>query len=160
MFKTANITGAAAAVLASFSIGSFAVPTAASADVIGCSAPGGRQEAGAVIGGVIGGVLGNRIAGRRNRTVGTVVGAGAGAAAGSYVGCRQQEERARSRGYAYEDGRYRATRTVRVRSGPGSQYGVVDTLRAGERVDVRRSRRGWAQLDSGGWVNSSYIAMN
>ena len=162
MFKTANIAGATAAVLSSFAIGSFAIPTAASADVIGCDASGGRQEAGAVIGGVLGGVLGNRLAGRRNRTVGTVVGAGAGAAAGSYVGCRQQEERARTEQQRYADNRgdYSATRNVRVRSGPGTHYQQIGSISAGDRFDVSRSQYGWSQINGGGWINTDYIARN
>jgi Ni/Co efflux regulator RcnB len=61
--------------------------------VIGCDAPGGKQEVGAVIGAVLGGVAGNDLA-RHNRGAGTVLGATAGAAAGSYVGCNMQKNRA------------------------------------------------------------------
>lgn len=160
MKKTANFVGAAAVVLSSLSVGAIAAPTAASAQVFNCDAPGGRQEAGALIGGVAGALAGRAIAGRRNRTLGTVAGAAGGAALGSAVGCSQQRDRARRGGYAYENGRYRATRTVRVRSGPGTRYAAVDTLRPGDRFDVTRRSGGWVRLDNGGWVNSSYIAMN
>jgi Ni/Co efflux regulator RcnB len=57
--------------------------------VIGCDAPGGKQEGGALIGAVLGGLAGNSIS--KHSTTGTIVGAGAGAAAGSYVGCRMQK---------------------------------------------------------------------
>lgn len=58
--------------------------------VIGCDAPGGKQEGGAVIGAVLGGLAGNSLS-KHHSTTGTLVGAGAGAAAGSYVGCRMQK---------------------------------------------------------------------
>jgi Ni/Co efflux regulator RcnB len=58
--------------------------------VIGCDAPGAKQETGAVIGAVLGGLAGNSLA-RHNRGTGTVLGATAGAATGSYVGCNMQK---------------------------------------------------------------------
>ena len=61
--------------------------------VIGCDAPGGKQEGGALIGAVLGGLAGNSLS-KHHSTTGTLVGAGAGAAAGSYVGCRMQKSEA------------------------------------------------------------------
>lgn len=59
--------------------------------IFGCSASGGKQVPGAVIGGVLGGFLGNRIAGGGSRTLGTVLGGALGAAAGSALGCHLQK---------------------------------------------------------------------
>ncbi len=163
MSKTFTTAVAALASLAA--LGAAAMPTAASAQgrgngVTNCDAPGGRQAAGAVIGGVLGGVLGNRVA-RNERTLGTVVGAGAGAAAGSYIGCTQQRTRAAQQGrYAQGGGAYSATTNVRVRSGPGTGYGQVGSLRAGDRFDVAGNRNGWVQLSDGGWISSRYVANN
>lgn len=152
---------AAAAVAA---LGAAALPMSAQAQqrgggIIGCDAPGGRQTAGAVVGGVLGGVLGNRVA-RNERTLGTVAGAAAGAAAGSYIGCSQQRARANSQGYSQpvaSSGGYYATRNVRVRSGPGTSYGQVGSLRAGDSFDVAGSRAGWVQVANGGWVSANYV---
>lgn len=162
MKTAANFAGVAAVVMSGMIVLPFAAaPTAASAQVFNCDAPGGRQEAGALIGGVAGALAGRALAGRRNRTLGTVAGAAGGAAVGSAVGCSQQRDRARNDPrYAYRDGRYRATTALRVRSGPGTRYGVVDSLRPGDRFDVSERRGGWVQIDNGGWVSSNYIAMN
>lgn len=54
-----------------------------------------------------------------------------------------------------------ATGNVNVRSGPGTQYGKVDTLGRGERVDVQQCQGSWCYVvKSGpdGWVSSSYLA--
>jgi surface antigen len=59
--------------------------------ILGCSAEGGKQGTGAIIGGIAGAVLGNVIAGRGNRTLGTLLGGAAGAAAGSAIGCKLQK---------------------------------------------------------------------
>lgn len=53
-----------------------------------------------------------------------------------------------------------ATTTVNVRSGPGTQYGVVDVLRAGEWVDIERQRGGWCYVSKpgpNGWVSCRYL---
>lgn len=65
-------------------------PLPAQAGVLGCSASGGKQEGGALIGAVVGGVAGHSLA-RGDRGTGTVLGAATGAAAGSYVGCEMQK---------------------------------------------------------------------
>lgn len=54
-----------------------------------------------------------------------------------------------------------ATGTVNVRNGPGTGYGVVDTLRRGEGVDVDRCRGGWCYVRKSGpdgWVSANYLA--
>jgi hypothetical protein len=55
-----------------------------------------------------------------------------------------------------------ATASVNVRSGPGTQYGVVDTLYPGENVDVDGCRSsGWCLIEHSGpdgWVSARYLA--
>lgn len=53
-----------------------------------------------------------------------------------------------------------ATSNVNVRSGPGTGYGVVDTLRRGERVDIQYCRGSWCFVEKrgpDGWVSSRYL---
>jgi hypothetical protein len=54
-----------------------------------------------------------------------------------------------------------ATGSVNVRSGPGTQYGVVDTLQRGEDVNVEGCRSsGWCLIEHSGpdgWVSSRYL---
>lgn len=54
-----------------------------------------------------------------------------------------------------------ATASVNVRSGPGTQYRVVDTLRPGQQVDIDRcATNGWCYVIKAGpdgWVSSSYL---
>lgn len=157
MSKSFKITLATAAALASLVS---AAPMAASAQANGitnCDAPGGRQAAGAVIGGLLGGVVGSNLA-RNERTAGTIVGAGAGAAAGSYIGCNQQRARANSQ--ASSGGQYRATSNLRIRSGPGTNYGTRGTLSAGQPFSVINSQGEWVQIAGGGWVNAHYVTRN
>ena len=124
--------------------------------VTNCDAPGGRQQAGALIGAVIGGIAGNAVA-KNERTLGTVVGAGAGATAGSYIGCNQQ--RARVAGEA-SGGDYRATSNLRIRSGPGTQYSQRGSLSAGQPFTAIGSEGEWVQIAGGGWVSAHYVAPN
>ncbi|WP_171015875.1 SH3 domain-containing protein [Devosia sp. FKR38] len=54
-----------------------------------------------------------------------------------------------------------ATNNVNVRSGPGTYYGVVDTLRRGERVDVQQCRGSWCYVEKrgpDGWVSANYLS--
>lgn len=55
-----------------------------------------------------------------------------------------------------------ATTSLNVRSGPGTQYRVVQVLQRGERVDVEYCRSGWCFLDMGwngnGWASQNYLA--
>lgn len=53
-----------------------------------------------------------------------------------------------------------ATGSVHVRSGPGVQYRVLDTLYRGERVDIRQCRAGWCYVvhrGPDGWVSAGYL---
>lgn len=54
-----------------------------------------------------------------------------------------------------------ATGNVNVRSGPGTGYGVIDSLRRGEPVDVQQCRGSWCYVEKSGpdgWVSSNYLA--
>jgi SH3 domain-containing protein len=54
-----------------------------------------------------------------------------------------------------------ATSNVNVRSGPGSNYQAVDTIRRGERVDVQGCEGGWCYIEKrgpDGWVSWRYLA--
>ena len=153
--------------------------------VIGCEAPGGRQEAGAVIGAILGGVIGNRVA-RGEPGAGTVVGAVLGAAAGSAVGCQSQHDRdpptTYGNGYGYQNyGGYRlapyvqgaryqrsgeamvATSNLTVRAGPSTRTRPLGTLRAGQRFQALANVRGtdWVLVGQNGvgvgYVHGAYI---
>ncbi|ODT68146.1 MAG: hypothetical protein ABS75_21485 [Pelagibacterium sp. SCN 63-23] len=53
-----------------------------------------------------------------------------------------------------------ATGNVNVRSGPGTGYRVVDTLRRGEQVDVQYCRGSWCFVEKrgpDGWVSANYL---
>jgi uncharacterized protein YraI len=53
-----------------------------------------------------------------------------------------------------------ATTSVNVRSGPGTSFGVVDTLSPGQSVDVLGCRTGWCYVEKSGpdgYVSSSYL---
>jgi hypothetical protein len=45
---------------------------------------------------------------------------------------------------------------LNVRSGPGTAFGVVKTLRRGDIVTVDRTENGWSYIGSG-WVNSRFL---
>lgn len=138
-------------------IAAAAVPMAANAQANGitnCDAPGGRQQAGAAIGAVLGGLAGSQVS-RNERTLGAVVGAGAGAAAGSYIGCNQQRARANTQG---GQDMYRASSNLRIRSGPGTNYGVRGNLSAGQPFTAIGSQGEWVQIAGGGWVNARYVS--
>jgi uncharacterized protein YgiM (DUF1202 family) len=147
--------------------------------VTGCSAPGGKQEAGAVIGAIAGGLIGNKVGGK-HATGETVVGAAAGAAAGSAIGCQMQKSRQNSAsGYGaptYTQGGYRlsrdiapasynrigdtfvAQRTVNLRAAPSTDSRRMGTLRAGERFQAMASVRGtdWILVGQDG-VGVGYV---
>lgn len=163
--------GAIAAVLAgSVSLGA----TAAHAGVTGCAAPGGKQEAGAVIGALIGGFIGNQVGGRQ-ATGETVAGAALGAAAGSAIGCEAQKDRAREAGsythqgyrlgHAIAPASYRplgdifiAEAGVNLRAAPTTRSAKVGRLSAGERFDALARVRGtdWILVGEGG-VGVGYV---
>jgi len=53
------------------------------------------------------------------------------------------------------------TSNVNVRSGPGTNYAVVDTVRRGEVVDVQQCQGSWCYINKrgpSGWVSASYLA--
>ncbi|WIJ26295.1 SH3 domain-containing protein [Devosia sp. RR2S18] len=53
-----------------------------------------------------------------------------------------------------------ATTTLNVRSGPGTNYGVVDVLRPGQDVDIRECRGNWCFVEKSGpdgWASARYL---
>ena len=152
IFNTSLATAAALAALVS------AAPMAASAQsngITSCDAPGGRQQAGALIGGVLGALAGSRIS-SNERTLGAVAGGAAGAAAGSYIGCNQQRGRAASQASS-SGAQYRAASNLRIRSGPGTNYRQAGSLSAGQPFTAVGSQGEWVQIAGGGWVNAHYV---
>ncbi len=152
IFNTSLATAAALAALVS------AAPMAASAQsngITSCDAPGGRQQAGALIGGVLGALAGSRIS-SNERTLGAVAGGAAGAAAGSYIGCNQQRGRAASQASS-SGAQYRASSNLRIRSGPGTNYRQAGSLSAGQPFTAVGSQGEWVQIAGGGWVNAHYV---
>ena len=67
-------------------------------------------------------------------------------------------------GVAYAAQAAEATGAVNVRSGPSTSYRVLDTLRAGENVQVSECRtNGWCYITKSGpdgWVSGSYLSFN
>jgi len=55
-----------------------------------------------------------------------------------------------------------ATTSLNVRSGPGTQFRVVEVLERGQVTDVEYCRNGWCFLDMGwkgnGWASQRYLA--
>lgn len=54
-----------------------------------------------------------------------------------------------------------ATTSVNVRSGPGTSFGVIDTLSAGDRVSITGQSGNWCSVTRpgpNGWVNCSFLA--
>lgn len=52
------------------------------------------------------------------------------------------------------------TGNVNVRSGPGTGYGIVDTIRRGERVEIERCRGSWCFVEKrgpDGWVSANFL---
>lgn len=53
-----------------------------------------------------------------------------------------------------------ATSNVNVRSGPGTGYAAIDTLRRGDPVDVQQCQGSWCYVikpGPDGWVSASYL---
>lgn len=120
-----------------------------------CAAPGGRQEAGAVVGAILGAVVGRNFT-RGEPTAGAVGGAVVGGAIGAGIGCESQHERERREAYngynGYDGGRYsdgiapaRYERTnqwvvaehrTTLRQAPSQDSGRVGTIRGGERLQA------------------------
>src|SRR5436190_12545072 len=173
MHTSMKTTFAAAALMA----GAMTLAAPASAGVTGCSAPGGKQEVGAVLGAVAGGLIGSKVGGHHD-TAETLIGAGAGAAAGSAVGCEMQKNRtqAQASGGTYTRNGYRlssdiqpasynrmgetfvAASTVNMRSAPSANSGRVGSLRRGERFQAMASVRGseWILVGQNG-VGVGYV---
>jgi uncharacterized protein YcfJ len=148
-------------------------PGGALSPVIGCQAPGGKQEGGAVIGALIGAALGSNLA-KNDRGTGTAVGAVVGAGVGSTVGCKMQEQkqaelnagyRQQGFGQVYSSGgqklaqyvqpaRYEKLReatfvarsTVNVRAGASTRTTKVDQIKAGQ------SFQALARTTDGQWI--------
>lgn len=150
--------------------------SSASAGVLGCSAPGGKQEGGAVIGALVGGFIGNQVGGR-HATGETVAGAAAGAAAGSAIGCEAQKNRTEKQGATtYKRNGYRlysnvqpasynrigqtfvAESGVNLRAGPTTNSAKVGRLQAGERFQALAAVRGsdWVLVGVNG-VGAGYV---
>jgi hypothetical protein len=150
--------------------------TSASAGVVGCSAPGGKQEGGAVIGALLGGFVGNQVGGR-HATGETVAGAALGAAAGSAIGCEAQKDRAGKQGATtYKRNGYRlysnvqpasyskigqtfaAESGVNLRAAPTTNSSRVGRLQAGERFQALAAVRGtdWILVGHNG-VGVGYV---
>ena len=56
-----------------------------------------------------------------------------------------------------------ATGNVNVRTGPGTNYAVVDTLRRGERVEIESCRGNWCYVEKDGpdgWASANYLALD
>lgn len=54
-----------------------------------------------------------------------------------------------------------ATGAVNVRTGPGTQYGVLNQLQRGQPVDVRQCSAGWCYVVAAGpdgWVSARYLS--
>lgn len=170
-----TFTKATGGAIASMLAGSVALwATAASAGVTGCSAPGGKQEAGAVIGALVGGFIGNQVGGRQAAGE-TIAGAAVGAAAGSAIGCEAQKDRGRKAGsymhhgyrldHAIAPASYRpigdvfvAEAGVNLRAAPTARSAKVGRLSAGERFQAMASVRGtdWILVGQGG-VGIGYV---
>ena len=175
MCKTTNKTigaGLTAAILAG--VVSLGGASAANAGVTGCAAPGGKQEAGAVIGALLGGFIGNQVGGR-HATGETIADAAVGAAAGSAIGCEAQKDRVKNAG-TYTRGGYRLSNAispasysrindtfvaqagVNLRSAPTTNSARVGRLQAGERFQALAEVRGadWILVGQGG-VGVGYV---
>ncbi len=50
-----------------------------------------------------------------------------------------------------------ATTDLNVRSGPGTGYSVVDSLEAGDTVEIVATRGSWYRTAEGGWASASYL---
>jgi hypothetical protein len=53
------------------------------------------------------------------------------------------------------------TSNINVRSGPGTNYGVVDTVRRGAQVDVQQCQGSWCFISKpgpDGWVSATYLS--
>jgi len=157
--------------------------TSASAGVTGCSASGGKQEGGAVIGALVGGLVGHSVGGR-HATGETVAGAAVGAAAGSAIGCEAQKDKAKRAAYAtttYKKNGYRLSSSIQpasynrvdrtfvsvagvnLRAAPTTNSAKVGRLQNGERFQALAQVRGsdWILVGHNGvgvgYVRSDFV---
>jgi hypothetical protein len=95
MFTQSKIfaAGAASLVIAAGFAGSASAQQSPLAGITSCSAPGGQQTTGALLGAVLGAVAGNSLS-KGDKTAGTALGALAGGAAGSWMGCKVARDKA------------------------------------------------------------------
>lgn len=105
MFRQSKITSIIAAGAASLAMaGGFAGAASAQesplSGITSCSAPGGQQTTGALLGAVLGAVAGNSLS-KGDRTAGTALGAVVGGAAGSWMGCKVQRDRSEAQYAGY-----------------------------------------------------------
>lgn len=173
-FQTKTIAGSLTVAMIAGTLALSASP--ASAGVTGCSAPGGKQEGGAVVGALLGGFIGNQLGGR-HATGETIAGAAAGAAAGSAIGCEVQKDKAqRASAPTYSKGGYRLYRNVspasysrigqpfvaesrvNLRAAPTTGSARVGRLQAGEHFQAMAQVRGtdWILVGRGG-VGVGYV---
>lgn len=154
--------------------------------VLGCNAPGGKQEGGALLGALVGAAAGSNLA-KKDRTTGTAVGAVVGAAAGSAIGCRlqhsdQDRRHGQGQGYVHNQpatfvhGGYRLDRnlapahfaggggamvarsTVNLRASPSTRGSRVGQIRAGQQFEALSYVRGsdWILVGQNG-VGVGYV---
>jgi hypothetical protein len=105
--RSALAAGAATLTLAAGFAGSASAQTVGNGpldQVLGCSAPGGQQTTGALLGAVLGAVAGNSMS-KGDRGAGTAIGALVGGAAGSWMGCKVQRDRQEARYDGYVQAR-------------------------------------------------------
>lgn len=185
-----NVTKLASAAAAAAMVGALTLGAAAPAQaqnfggVLGCNAPGGKQEGGALIGALVGAAAGSNLA-KNDRTTGTALGAVVGAAAGSAIGCKLQhddQDRRYAQGHGYQQpatythGGYRLDRSispanyaggggamiarsnVNLRAAPSTSSARVGQLRAGQRFEALAYVRGseWVLVGQNG-VGVGYV---
>ncbi|MFC5069389.1 SH3 domain-containing protein [Flaviflagellibacter deserti] len=51
-----------------------------------------------------------------------------------------------------------ATTSLNVRSGPGTNFGVVDQLQPGDTVEVTATQGSWYQVNGSGWASANYLS--
>ena len=65
-----------------------------------------------------------------------------------------------SAGAAFAEAGY-ADDNVNLRTGPGTGYGVIETLLRGEAVDIEQCQFAWCEVatnDATGWASASYLS--
>ena len=57
----------------------------------------------------------------------------------------------------YRIGTVKVNTSLRIRSGPGTNYAITGKLKNGDRVTLGAEDNGWGELQQGGWVCLQYI---